>query len=181
MKPIVQTIAAVVIATFISCRRSPTPFDFTFVGEASGSGFVTVDQLSTDRLAGVVVNIGLTSVKGSRFESKHLVRLRDTGYLDLALQTGSSDPDVCVGVYEFTNAVSGFNWYHGNFATQASRHWTAESGDIFVHLQRTGSTNRICTAWVTLSNVVFTNESVGRKKLISELTIPEVSVGGMRY
>ena len=180
MRSAIWISAAVVALATLSCRRAAQPFTCTFEGDRSGSGYVMVDRLSGDRNAGIVVRIDLVPQKGSGFEAKYLHRLRDEGSLHLAIKIGSTDPAATVHVYEFTNAVSGFTWHHGNFMAEAGRVWEAESGDIALDLRRIGSASLASSATVSLSHVVFKTTGSRQKRWIDQLTIPDVEVGGMR-
>lgn len=173
-------VTVVAAAAFSSCAPSPKPFDFTFAGVASGSGLVMVDRLSTDRTRGIEVRTDLTPPKEHGFETKYLKRLRNEGILNLELQVGSLDPATTIRVYEFTNAVSGSSWYHGNYQEEVARQWDAESGNVVFSVRRTSPSGMVFTASVTLSNLVFRTDGKRSKRRIERLTISDVPVGGLR-
>lgn len=173
----VAIIGALAAMAATSCHRAPQPFAYALTGDTSGFGFVMVDKLSVDRKVGIVILVDLLPQKGSGFDTKYLNRLREQGSLHLALQVGSFAPATSAHLYEFTNAVSDFTWYHGNFMAEVAQQWDAESGDIAVDLRCTTPSNRFFTATVSVSNLVFKSTGGRQRRRIDRLTIPDVRVG----
>ncbi len=181
MKQGMMLIVAIAAAMSLSaCSRAPKAFEFTFDGEASGAGFVMLDRLSADETRGITVYADLTPQKGLGFETKYLKRLRDDGILNLEREVGSLDPEIAIHVYEYTNAVSGHDWYHGNYQEEASRQWDAVSGNLSLVIRREATSGMVFRASATLSNVVFKTDGQRGKRRIERLTISDVLVGGSR-
>ena len=170
--------ATAAVVAISSCAPDPRPFEFTFYGETSGAGFVMVDRLSVDRTKGIVVHAPLLSPL--TIETKNLKRLREEGKMNVDFQLGAPESAITVQVYEFTNAVSGFTWHHGNYHDEVARQWDAESGSMGLALQRPTDPEAYITASVTLSNVVFRTDGKQIKRRIEHLTIRDVPVGGHR-
>ena len=114
--------------------------------------------------------------------------MREEGLITIQRSVPSQDPPISVKIYEFTNEVSGFHWYHGNFQSQASRLWEAESGEITISMRRAHlsdwdfptnagiSTSMMFSASASLSNVVFTNNNSHIKRRLDCLMISNVFV-----
>ncbi len=179
-KHILRVVAALAIIASTSCRLAPPPlsFDSVFSGESSGAGYVFVDRLSPDRTKGIVVHVNIIPETSSGFDTRYRNLLRKQGFLHLSVDVGNTNVVRFVRVYEFTNAVSDFTWYHGNFEKEVSRCWQAESGHVTVDL--TKPSGILFTATVSLSNVVFAAPSTRQKSTLSSLVIPDVSAGGAR-
>ena len=161
------------------CNRPPKPFDFTFSGRKSAAGFVMIDQLTADRTKGIVISSDLTPTFGDTWNSHDFFKaMREEGVITIQRSVPSLDPPISVKVYEFTNAVSGFHWYHGNFQSQAARVWEAESGEIALTVQRTTNTSpsMIHSASATLSNIVFSSNGHKQKRTLDRLIIQAVPV-----
>ena len=159
------------------CNRTPKPFDYTFSGSKSATGFLMVDQLTADRTKGIVISSDLTPTFGDTWNSHDFFKaMREEGAITIHRSMPSLDPPISIKVYEFTNAVSGFHWYHGNFQSQASRLWEAESGNITLFIQRTAPSGMLFSASATLSNIVFSSTGLKQKRTISHLTIHAVPI-----
>jgi len=122
--------AILVVGAMASCTRVPKPFDFTFTGRSSAAGYVMMDQLSADNTKGIMFSANIAPDKGNTCDLTVLKCLHREGVLKLEYQVGSSYPMTIIHVYEFTNAVSGFTWYHGNFQKEVAKQWEAESGNL---------------------------------------------------
>ena len=184
----------VIAATLLAgCNRAPKPFDYTFSGRTSAHGLVWIDQLSADTTKGIVISSDLMPTFGDTWNSHDFFKaMREDGVIAIQRPLPSVDPPISVRVYEFTNAVSGFHWYHGNFQSQASRLWEAESGEITISMRRAHlsdwdlptnagiSTSMLFSASASLSNVVFTNINSHAKRRLDCLIITNVFVESYR-
>lgn len=175
-----RCIYMVIAATLLAgCNRAPKPFDYTFSGRTSAHGLVWIDQLSADTTKGIVIYSDLMPTFGDTWNSHDFFKaMREEGVINIQRSVPSLDPPISVKVYEFTNAVSGFHWYHGNFQSQAARVWEAESGEIVLTIQRTTNTSpsMIHSASATLSNIVFSSNSHKQKRTLDRLIIQGVPV-----
>ena len=152
------------------CRDTQSqPFSFTFAGPCSGTGlgtrFIQVDRLSADRMQGIVVSVDWRSEPTEP-------RLAEDGTLHRQLSVVESSPSLKVRVYEFSQAVSGYDWYHGGY--DVVREWVAESGHVDVRLSRSETEEQELCAQVVLSNACFVSPGGEERRTISSVSFDKV-------
>ena len=147
------------------------PFSVTFAGPCSGTGLGTsriwVDRLSADRMHGIVVSIDLRSEPTQP-------RLAEDGTLHRRLSVAETSPPVEVRVFEFSQAISGFDWYHGGYQEHAVREWVADSGHVDLRLSRSETNEQELCAQVLLSNACFVSTGGEQRRTISSVSFDNV-------
>lgn len=163
-----------------ACSNTPVPFEFSFDGESSGSGYLRADRLTSDRMRGIVMIIDLVPERDKRHDITFMRALASNGVLEVSLNNALSGPPTRIEVYEFSEPVPGFYWYHLNYQDFVGKRWNAIEGDVSVEFHRDPDTGRGRFCTVRLSNLVFQSSESTEKRTIDNLIIDNVHLGGIR-